>query len=941
MSKIFSVFFIITLSFHSIAQTSIEGYVYDNTSRESLIGATVVVLNTNNGTVTDLDGRFSLQVNKLPVTILVNYLGYKKKSRLIDSEKNISIYLDADDQTLKEIKIIDSRLTKKQKESPLTVEALDVVAIKETPSVNFYDGLGALKGVDIMAASLGFKIINTRGFNSTSPVRSLQIIDGVDNQAPGLNFSLGNFLGASELDIMKVEIIQGASSAYYGPNAFNGVISMQTKSPFKKKGLSAQIKIGERNLLESMFRYAHVIKNRKQEDIFAFKINFSYLQANDWVANNMSPVQGTDMNENNPGGYDAVNRYGDEDTDGNLNDLRSDFNQNYFTHPGLGKFHRTGYLESDLVDYNTRNIKAATSFHYLINPDTELIYALNYGTGNTVYQGDNRYNLKGIQFLQNRLEINNKDKFFIRAYRSQEDAGKSYDAVFTAFRLQEYNQVLNEDWYRNYKNNWRDNFGWEDIGWENAEYNFLSQQWTFQGNPIDINNWIEMSDSALNANADDLIALHNFTREQTDNQTNRLVPGTSQFNDSLNSITSRIPINGGTGFYDNSALNHLHAEYKFTPSFADVKFGANIRRYLPDSKGSIFSDTAKLIQNTEYGFYCGIDSEIINNLKLSATIRVDKNENFKFNISPAASLVYKLTNTDILRLSFSSAIRNPTLSDQYLYYNVGRAILIGNLNGHGTDYGENLVTIPSLINYFKPAQLVKDSLKFFSIDPIQPEKAKSFEIGYRTTIMNKVYLDANYYYSRYNDFIGYRIGAKHNGQDTLINGVSGYYLPPTSIQVYRMAANSQNIVTTKGMSIGINYFINSNYSINGNYSWNKLNEKGTEDPIIPAYNTPENKFNIGFSGRDIHISRNSILRNYSFSLNYKWVQGYLYEGSPQFTGNIPSYGLVDMQISKEIPRLSAILKVGSSNILNNLHYEVYGGPYIGRMTYCSLLFELD
>ena len=73
---------------------------------------------------------------------------------------------------------------------------LDILAIKETPSANFYDGLGGFKGVDISTASLGFKIINTRGFNSTSPVRSLQIIDGVDNQAPGMNFSLGNFLGA-------------------------------------------------------------------------------------------------------------------------------------------------------------------------------------------------------------------------------------------------------------------------------------------------------------------------------------------------------------------------------------------------------------------------------------------------------------------------------------------------------------------------------------------------------------------------------------------------------------------------------------------------------------------------------------------------------------------------------------------------------------------------
>src|SRR5690606_15317953 len=118
-----------------------------------------------------------------------------------------------------------------QKESPLTVETMGIIAIKETPAANFYEGLGNLKGVDVTASSLSFKVINTRGFNSTSPVRSLQIIDGVDNQSPGLNFSLGNFLGASELDVQKVDLIVGASSAYYGPNAFNGVIAMQTKSP--------------------------------------------------------------------------------------------------------------------------------------------------------------------------------------------------------------------------------------------------------------------------------------------------------------------------------------------------------------------------------------------------------------------------------------------------------------------------------------------------------------------------------------------------------------------------------------------------------------------------------------------------------------------------------------------------------------------------------------
>ena len=328
------------------AQTIISGKIKDKDTKELLIGANVVIKGTSIGTATNLDGFFQINtLDKLPITLIISYLGYREKDLIIQSnKKNRIIFLSSDHKTLREVRVIDSRLTQKQKESPLTIEAMDIVAIKETPSANFYDGLGALKGVDITAASLGFKIINTRGFNSTSPVRSLQIIDGVDNQAPGLNFSLGNFLGSSELDVMKVEIIQGANSAYYGPNAFNGVLSMTTRNPFIKPGLSVMYKMGARNLFENAFRLAEVIKNRDGEEKFAYKINFSYMQAYDWEANNMSAVDGTDIDENNFGGYDAVNRYGDEDTDGNLNDMSSNLNLNYIQYPGIGKFHRTGYM---------------------------------------------------------------------------------------------------------------------------------------------------------------------------------------------------------------------------------------------------------------------------------------------------------------------------------------------------------------------------------------------------------------------------------------------------------------------------------------------------------------------------------------------------------------------------------------------------------------------
>ena len=932
------------------SQTKIKGEVIDGQTSETLIGANILIKGAKVGTATDYNGNFILETTKqLPLTLEITYLGYKNKEILIEQSNNIKIKLFPNNKRLNEVKVVDTRITQKQKESALTVEALDIIAIKSSPSANFYDALGSLKGVDISSASLGFKVINTRGFNSTSPVRSLQIIDGVDNQAPGLNFSLGNFLGASELDIMKVEIIQGANSAYYGPSAFNGVISMNTRSPFMNPGLSVQYKFGSRQLFENSFRFADVIKNKNGDDKLGYKINFSYMQANDWEADNLSPVEGSPI-AINPGGYDGVNIYGDEDLTGSINDYETETNNKYYTGEGLGIFHRTGYLEKDVVDYNTKNLKFATALHYKIQEDFELIYSMNYGTGTTVYQGDNRFSLNGIQFLQNRIELNKKDKFFIRAYRSQEDAGDSYDAVATAVRLQDYNTISPNDWFSDYSSRFIQNFNFEMVGWSSPTplivfdpINGLQNNgWVFQLDTFDINwmtNWYTMSDSVLNANTDLIISTHQDARDWADSQSNVLVPGTPEFEAIFNDITSKISyLEGGTGFYDKSSLNHIHSEYQFGNNNSNIKIGANFRQYTPDSKGSIFMDTVSKIINNEFGIYTGAEIKLLGEaLKINTTIRADKNENFDVNLSPAASIVYKPNKDDVFRLSFGSALRNPTLSDQYLFYNVGRAILIGNLYGHGTDYGENLVTIESLYEYFTPAFPIYDSLKFFSVDPIKPEKAKSIELGYRSTISSKIYVDANFYYSEYTDFIGYKIGAKFQADTT--NG--GYSIALPSIQAYRMAANAENKVTTKGASIGINYYPNSDLSISGNYSWNSLNEKGTNDPIIPAYNTPEHKFNLGLLMKNIHFSeQRSILRDFSSSLTYKWIEGYNYEGSPQFTGTIPTYDILDLQVSKKIPEIDATLKIGSTNILNNLHFEVYGGPYIGRMTYCSILFDI-
>lgn len=273
--SIATVFILISISLCGFAQVNIKGQIQDATTGEDLIGASVLIKNTSIGTTTDFDGTFTLKVENLPVTLVISYLGYDAQEKIITdaSEKN-KIKLSSSSMIAEEVVITGQLIDEKKKAAPLTVESLSPIAIKQTASENFYDGLGALKGVDLTSASLGIKVVNTRGFNSTAPVRILQTIDGVDNASPSINFALGNFLGSSELDLRSVDLVVGASSAFFGPNAFNGVIKMDSKDPFFSKGLSAFVKAGERNILETGIRWADALKNNRGNDVFAYKLNF-------------------------------------------------------------------------------------------------------------------------------------------------------------------------------------------------------------------------------------------------------------------------------------------------------------------------------------------------------------------------------------------------------------------------------------------------------------------------------------------------------------------------------------------------------------------------------------------------------------------------------------------------------------------------------------------
>lgn len=961
-----------------LAQT-LTGIVVDHETEEPLPGASIRIQGTTIGTLSNEKGEFSLPIGsqKLPFYLVVSYVGYDSTRVLVQTLKPLRIPLGQKEILQQTIEIVEIRISQKQQESPLTIETMDAIGVRQSPSPDFYENLANLKGVDITTASLGFKIINTRGFNSTRPVRTLQIVDGMDNQAPGLNFSLGNFVGAPEADIQSVELIVGANSALYGPNAFNGVIVMHLKDPFLQPGTSLLWKVGNRSLIEGGFRYAHILDKKER---WAFKLTGSFMTAQDWPAQNADPTTQSLVRRDNPGGYDAVNRYGDENPDPRSNNFKSDRYARYFW-PGLEIFHRTGYWESELVDYTVKSIKLGAGLYFRPTSTTRLEYTANFGTGTTVYQGDNRYSIRDILFFQHKLEWRGPH-YYLRAYHTTEDAGKSYDIVFTALLLQ--NAV-------------KPSVRWS-LDYQRA-YDPYAAFLRNQLNALGINHLSPNFDSAyaalIDQYRDSLYVWHQIARTYADSPGNpfacdtcksRLEPGTPAFNQAFQRITSNPSfLGGGSRFVDNSSLYHIQGAYQWTLTERMILHtGANYRLYRPKSYGTIFADTLldpndpskgyQQISLYEWGVFAHLESRWLGDrLHVNLALRADAQKNFiqernildrlsfsklaralsrNFVYSPAIMLTYTPKPGHTLRATYTSALRYPTLQDQYLYYNVGRAILKGNIQGLG-----GIIPLENLYEF-----LATNDQRYLSpifVPGVRPERLRTFELGYKGIWKNRLFVDAGYFYSWYWNFLGYRLVS--TVPDLLTN---------KPVQIYRLSANASDIVTTQGFALGLYYFFAKKYTLSASYTYAILNKGGGwlsevaswanrrlgrnafrvipphTDPIIPAFNTPPHKYNLGLSASDL-TSRLSLfgksweVRYWGFALTWRWVHGFWFEGSPQFTGYVPSYGTLDGQLSYRPAKTPEITyKVGGTNLLGRRFFQAYGAPFIGRLVYAGVWIDL-
>ena len=666
------------------------------------------------------------------------------------------------------------------------------------------------------------------------------------------------------------------------------------------------------------------------------------MDGTDWVAND---TRGKDRNTSfikpnstraNDIDYDGVNIYGDL-ASSNLKTVKEspDFLESLRQrgiNPAVANLapdvnvSRTGYAESDLTDYNAKSIKADWGLYFRPwENDFEIQYVGKIGSGSTIYQGSNRYRIENFFLQQHKLEIKNNN-FFVRGYVTADNGGDSYDMVFTGV---------------NVNRQWKSDKQWF------GEYTAAFIQGTLAG----------LTANEAHANA------------RTVADTGRFEPGTPEFINALNKVTSDPDVLTGSQLKSESQIYHADANYNFSHliDFAEIQVGGSARQYVLNSSGAIYTDRLSKIYYSEVGLYTQLQKKFLEDdrLKLTASLRYDKSQLFDAFFSPRISLGYNLGENENhnIRASFQTGFRNPDTQALYIGFNVGPIVLIGGAADNPERFsktvsdgnnglsptgqaiiGSNSFTFNgagaynnsftrSSVTAFAASRNPAD-LQIANIDLVKPEQVSSFEIGHRGKL-NKVIIDFSTYLNQYKNFLATRDVVNPYYGDVQLT----QQLPNTTplaiaaianqdFQAFRAYTNTAADVNSYGAAIGVSTKVFGGFDFETNYTFTKLDFDRVANPNTQTnFNTPEHKVKASFGNTNL-------FENFGFNVAWRWSDDYIWEASFA-TGEVPAFHVMDAQINYSVPSLKSTFKAGASNLFGDEYFTAVGTGMIGSMYYLS------
>lgn len=817
---------------------------------------------------------------------------------------------------LQEVVISASRLLESTQKSPVSIEVLNLKTAQNSAAPSYFDAIENIKGVQLITPSLGFKVYNTRGFTNPTNVRFIQLVDGIDNQAPHIGAPIANAIAPSDLDLQRVEMVPGVAAALYGLNALNGMVNIISLNPFDSEGLTFQQKTGVNHLndsnvsakvfSETSIRYAKKISQR-----WAFKLNANYQNGYDWIADNHNDLNATANSSLNIAGgehinpaYDGVNGYGNESS--NRRTLTLDGKKIVVA--------RTGYTENEVTDYTLSNWKIDGALHFRPKAGIEAVYFVKYSLLDNVYQRTNRFRLQNYNLFQQGFSLKS-GLLQVNAYMTHENTGSSYNIRSMAENIDK-NFKSDDNWYKDFSTQ------------------YISS--TKAGTPM--------------------IEALNIARLFADK--GRPQPHSEEFNALVKQLGDINNWDIGAALRVQTYLYNVDGQFNLSKylnrkssSGIQVLTGFDLRNYVVIPDGNYFinpTETSKNLNYSKLGGFVDASKSVLNNrLKLGATLRLDKNQYFEPKLNPRLSMVYSFNEVNHLRVSYQSGYRFPSLFEAFSNVNSGGVKRVGGLKIMSDGIFENSyfrssidafqTTINNDVNtngLTTAAAIEKNKglLQKNDYTYLHPEHVKSLELGYKTALLSdRLVLDADFYYSVYDGFIAQVEANIAKGKN--IDSLGIYFSDKKYQERYRLWTNSKTKVYNYGASLGAKLLLGKNFITSTNVSFAELDRKDFGDGLEEAFNTPKWIVNYSFGS-------NRLIKNFGFNTAFKWQSSFLWQSSLA-SGTVPAYSSLDAQISYSLPHQNISLKLGGTNILNNYYYNFLAGPSVGGFYYLTVKYNVN
>ena len=911
-------------------QTAITGTVTDKDGGGPLAGANVVIsggrLSMDTGAATDDEGRYRIPaLRNGRYSIRVMFIGYATFEQAVQisatsgPEIVLDIELDAEAIQLQEYVVTASRgRREKLTDAIAAISVITASEIRRKSNPNLGDYFKNIKGIDFTASGIDGFNLSARGFNTSFSSRLMTLTDGRKANVPSLRLIAYNTIPTTSDDVDQIEVVLGPSSALYGPNAFAGVANILTKKPSLSTGTVATVSGGNRDYRKWQLRHAGTLGR------LGYKVSLADFSAWEWEwvdpeekkAHHAFFINGgdeEDLDRLYPWIWDGYDMRFDRNGNGNYYEPVDSVSYGIDTiDPDLND---DGLV--DLPDFRVENQRVDIRIDYDLSSDHGMVYGYGWARATNI-------NITGVaRFLADRWIYQYhqlryfKGNFFAQTYINTSDAGQT----------------------RNLRTG--------DVIVDKSKFYHLQAQHTL--------NFPSILDTRLT---------YGFDYQRTMPKTfGTILPdgklGRSFDNDGID--------NDGDGEIDELAEGLI----------------------VTNEYGIYFQSTSKLIANLQLVLASRLDlhsgvQDPQNGFKFIDDPLQGTTAMYKPQFSPKIGLMWKPSETQTIRLTAARAFNTPSSQALYLDLLVGQSVPFfikarGNANGYhysrrdgdllmvdvrdGSDTYFFLAPIPAGAVIFIPAVLGRpsqfiDPANIKDLSPVESEALFTTEIGYIGLLGNRMRVTLDIYRSWYENFVsdltwitpvvldtsdglsnanvlGIIGTEEHNGVDP---GPDGIYGTADDLRDFnnltQLLLTNVNYgeVSLGGVDFSLDYFFSGRLTAGLRVSY--LGAQAFHNPLTNAddpINAPPYKIsgNLNYQEPDGSLWAGLTVRHIP---TFDWSAGV-------FFGTIRTYTVADLTLGYRLDEHYTV-KVNISNLNNDVHREIVGGPEIGRMSLLTLTMSL-